>query len=201
MSGYTLNCGHCGRFVPGRQADGYEPWGHSGMQEPPDPVDLCPSCADDIYRRALARALAEGLSPYHARPYFGPPACWMRARAVARAMFRHGHPRPVRHSRARHAMTGTRMVWWCACGRPEKHPAHDLTEARRLSIRYCRFEKRHGRNIGTTKVQEWCTCGWTTGPLVPDDTRQVDYLMMGRLLREHIEAATHRALGVVEVAA
>lgn len=202
MPDVMLNCGHCGRFVPSRQADRYAPWGGAADLEPPDDVWLCQPCAAEGYQRVLARCLNEGIAPYDVRPLWVPPSYWFRARAVARSMFRHGTPRPVRHGRARHELTGVRKVWWCACGRPEKHPAHDWDEARRLSIGYCHFEKRVGRNIGTTRVEEWCTCGWSTGALVPDrDSRNVDYLSMGSLLREHIKGAALDACGAMEVAA
>lgn len=204
MRSVMLNCGHCGRFVPHRQADTYAPWGGAADQEPPDPVDLCPACAEDGYRRTLARALRGGLYPYEYRPYYVPPSYWFRARSVARAMFRHGHPRTVRHERVRYETSGQRMVWWCACRRPERHPCHDPAESRRLSVTYHPFEKRHGRNIATVRVQEWCACGWTTGALVPEGPvgrQTVDYLSMGTLLREHIEAATFTSIGATVVAA
>lgn len=192
MRDVMLNCGHCGRFVPFRQADRYVPWGGAADLEPPDDVVLCPSCADEPYRQTLAQLLANGIGPYEHRPWWVPPRYWFRARSVARAMFRHGYPRPVLHTRVRHELSGVRKVWWCACGRPEKHPAHDWDEARRLSISWCQFDRRHGRNIGTTRVQEWCACGWSTGALVPDRDPSTGSrrCVSGSLLREHIAEAT-----------
>jgi hypothetical protein len=115
------NCGHCGRFIPAGPIDAYAPWGGAADQEPPDDVLLCPRCADDIYERALAWLLREGIPPYEARSYWMPPNAVHRARGVARGMFRHGLvKRPVRHERVRYETVGRsgtfRVQEWCACG-------------------------------------------------------------------------------------
>lgn len=185
MTAPLPNCGHCGRFtVP---VDSYAPWGGYADLEPPDPVLLCARCTDEEYRASLRNVLLRGLVPLHARGNWQAGGYYYQARAVARAMFRHGlAERPQLHMRARHETSGTRQVWVCQCGRPERHPAHDAKDSHRLGVQFCRFERRHAFTLGTFKVQEWCTCGWTSGARVPDDG--VDYLFAGRRLREHIAA-------------
>lgn len=155
-----LNCDHCGRFTVG--ADSYTNWGHAGMDEPPDPIILCSACHEGEYQRYLGGLLKRGIPPNDARPTWQSSLAWVRAKGVARGMFKHGTPRPVMHTHARTAYDSLR-AWFCACGRPERHPAHDPVEARRLNVPHCRFEKRVGKPLRPSRTRSWCVCGWSTG--------------------------------------
>lgn len=188
-----FSCDICGRFVPTNGGDQYGPWGGSGDLEPPEPIDFCEQCAEGSFHKALANFRKFGIAPYKNRPYYVPPKFWLKARAIVKSERRHGLILPVLHYEARHETKGVLRAWFCKCGRPEAHPAHDPKTARACSIKYCRFERRVERSIANKRPlrRYWCTCGWST-PWVAVDVHSWEPESAEGQFKQHVKSVWGR---------
>lgn len=124
MTWTNPRCGDCGLFTSWA-ADSYVPMGCANPEypEPYDPEYLCSKCEVKRKEEYIWLFLTQGLPSREMRAFYSAPRCWSEAKAIVRAMRKHGTPVPIRHHTVKHEYGYMRPEWedkgtriWCACG-------------------------------------------------------------------------------------